>query len=160
MTSFNKSPISSNDPSYIHAVQVLDRIKEMHNAKSSENWRKYYLEFHSVGTIISPYLDNTVKKQLQDGYDRLEKAIAVIKKTQQNEKTQENMITDLKKEFALSYEVLVITSLTCLDIIKKTDDGEIKMDDYELKTLEELIRESSSNVEISRKISGNEDDVE
>lgn len=80
---FKNTIINDKDPSYIHSLQVLDRIKEMHNAKSDEDWKKYWQNFHSVGVIMSGHLSNEIKKILQTDFDRLELAIKEIKKEKQ-----------------------------------------------------------------------------
>lgn len=154
---FKNTIINDKDPSYIHSLQVLDRIKEMHNAKSEEDWKKYWQNFHSVGVIMSGHLSNEIKKILQTDYDRLELAIKEIKKRETNEKVRDSLITELRKEFALSHEILLVSCLSNLDIIKKTDDGEIFIEDYELDEMENMIRKSTSNADVNRKIEAKED---
>jgi hypothetical protein len=150
--------INHQDPSYIHSLQVLDRIKEMHNAKAKEDWVKYWYEFHSAVGIMSGHLSIEVKKRLQNNFDRLAKAEVEIKKKYKDKKTVTSFITELRTDFVLSNEIYILSSLSNLDIIKKSDDGEIKTSDYELDELEKLIRHSSSNPEIDRKIEARSND--
>jgi hypothetical protein len=157
---FNNNSNIQSDPSYVHSMQVLDRIKEMHNAKASEDWSKYWHNFHSVGILISPYLDMDTKKQLQKNYNKLEKGIKEIKQKFGNDKTAKLYIQDLRTEFALTHEIFLISSLGSLDIIKKVEEGEIKIEEYDLDLLEDLIRKTKSNVEINRKLGDIEDDTD
>lgn len=70
---------------------------------------------------------------------------------------RDSLITELRKEFALSHEILLVSCLSSLDIIKKTDDGEIFIEDYELDEMENLIRKSTSNADVNRKIEAKQD---
>lgn len=158
--SYNNSQDFSKDPSYVHASNVVNRINKMLDNKEAEDWPRYWRNFHSCGTLLAPYLDMETKRKLQDGYDKLEKAIREIKKTNTNEKARENIISALRTEFALTHEILLTDSLGTLDIVKKVEDGEIRMDNYELEELEDLVRKTKSNVDINRKLKESEQDVD
>lgn len=135
----------NRDPSYNLNYQIVLLITKMHDAKLNRDWERYWWAFDSVVKITSIHYTDNTKNMLQEEFNKLKYAEKVIKEKYDNEKTQDNMILELRKFFALQYEEVITQGLKGMDIIKIDIDGVVDFDSYELKNLENAVRSIGSN---------------
>lgn len=142
----------SRDPSYNLNYQIVLLITKMHDAKLNRDWERYWWAFDSVVKITSIHYTDATKNMLQEEFNKLAHAEKIIKEKEKNERTQENLILELRKFFALQYEEVITQGLKGMDIIKIDVDGVVDFNSHELKVLETAVRSIGSNTKRKEKI--------
>ncbi len=133
----------SRDPSYNYNYQIIMLIIKMHDAKLNEEWAKYWLAFDTIFKNIYLHLSETKKNELQNEYNKLYHAEKEIEKKEINEIAKKNLIIELRKNFALTYEREIAPGLAGLDIIKVDNQGEINFGGKDIEEISRIVRRSN-----------------
>lgn len=135
---------------------VLDSIKKMRDAEASGDLDRFSIYFNFCLRLVIPYMDITLKKNVDDDINLLNQYTTLIRENEPNEETRKKKIKEARAEFANTHMGYVMGTLSKIGLIKVGQDGVIDFTKTDIEQLKQIIR---SNEGLERAITKGVEDA-
>jgi len=134
----------TRDESFTFDILIMRNIDRMIIAKSNNERWKYWIYFSEVIKLMSAYIPMGIRTKMEASYVRLIGEISTIKASAEHDQSKKEKILQLQYDFADEYEYLLSKALSRTGLIKVKDEGEIDVEDIDIKTMQEIITRSKT----------------